>query len=246
LYPPILDATIFWLEKGIPLQFIKLVVYTDDEAAKTLPFFNAARQQYELKDSVKKGEISSAQAMDVINKEFKTETLSEHLPIVESEIEEFSKKAPPQKSVPSNINKQQTEKEYAYDFYISHARQQAEAVKLFAESLLAIDPSLKIFYDNSSLPAGSLWIKSVSDAIQNSKTFIAILSPEFNTSTYCWDEFQVAKTIEYSRSNKSFIKTIYFKTDPNLPVIFSIYSYIDCREEDINKLKDAAKYLVYK
>jgi|GEM_PF-736397 len=245
IVPAILDATIFWLEKGIPLQFIKLVVYTDDEVAKTLPLFNAAKQQYELKDSVKKGEISSAQAIDVINKEYKTKTLSEHLPIVESEIKGLSEKAPPE-SVPSNINKPQKQREYKYDFYISHARQQAEAVKTFAEALLAIDPSLKIFYDNASIPAGSLWIKSVSDAIQDARSFIAILSPEFNASTYCWDEFQVAKTIEYSRSNKSFIKTIYFKTDPNLPVIFSMYSYIDCTEEDINKLKDSAKFLVYK
>lgn len=244
--PAILDATLFWLEKGIPLEFVKLVVYTDEEAATTLPIFNSAKQQYALKDSVKKGEMSGAEAIDVINKEYKTKNLSEHLPIVEYEIKALSAKAPPQRNAVPESNKLQPQKEYEYDFYISHATEQAAAVKIFADALLAIDPSLNIFYDNSSLPGGSIWIKSVSDTIQNSRNFIAILSPEFNTSTYCWDEFQVAKTIEYGRKNQSFIKTLYFKTDPNLAAIFSIYSYIDCREEDINKLSDAAKYLVYK
>lgn len=241
IVPAILDASIFWLEKEIPLQYIKLVVYTDDEAEKTAAIFNTAKHQYELKNWIKKGEISGTEAIDVINKELNLQANTEYMPIVESEIKQMAGVEP----VTRSSTLKATDRECAYDFYISYAKAQAAAVKIFVEALLAINPSLKIFYDNTSLQQGSLWIKNMSDVIQDSENFICIFSPEYNTSDYCWDEFQFAKTIEY-RIAKPFIKVINFKKDPNQPAIMSMYSYIDCTEENIEKLKDAAKYLVYK
>jgi len=59
---------------------------------------------------------------------------------------------------------------------------------------------------------------------------------------FCWDEFQCAKAKEY-RTKQPVIKTINFITDSDMPLIMSVYSYIDCTEGDVNKLKDAVSML---
>jgi len=104
------------------------------------------------------------------------------------------------------------------------------------------DSSLKIFYDRSSIAPGAMWIRLISDAIQHSKQVVCILSPQYRDSDACWDEFQCAKAKEF-RTKSSVIKTINFITDADMPLIMAVYSYIDCTEGDISKLKDAVKTL---
>ena len=105
------------------------------------------------------------------------------------------------------------------------------------------NPQFRIFYDRDSIPTGGLWIKLISDAIQNSKNVVCILTPEYSQSAVCWDEFQCAKAKEY-RTKQPVIKTINFCNDANMPLILSIYSYIDCTEADLDKLKNAVAQLV--
>lgn len=256
MLPAILDAAIFWLESGLPLDCIKLVLYNDAQVAAALPIFIRAKQQYELKLSAQAGNISAAEAWKMF--ELKNQTQppgTATMVIVESEIKELVAKeipvppaapAPPQ---PSGSEDEEAEilaaqsEAREYDFFISYSHKQTPEVKHFVEALLQKNPQLNIFYDRTSIPAGGLWIKLISDAIQNSKAVICILSPQYSTSDVCWDEFQCAKAKEY-RTKQPVIKTINFYNDANLPLIMSIYSYIDCTEGDIEKLKNAVNDLM--
>lgn len=256
MLPAILDAAIFWLESGLPLDCIKLVLYNDAQVAAALPIFIRAKQQYELKLSAQAGNISAAEAWKMF--ELKNQTQppgTATMVIVESEIKELvAKEIPVPPAVPASPQPSGSEDKEAeilaaqsdareYDFFISYSHKQTPEVKYFVEALLQKNPQLNIFYDRTSIPAGGLWIKLISDAIQNSKAVICILSPQYTTSDVCWDEFQCAKAKEY-RTKQPVIKTINFYNDANLPLIMSIYSYIDCTEGDIEKLKNAVNDLM--
>ncbi len=279
MLPAILDAAIFWLESGLPLSCIKLVLRSETQVAAALPIFIQAKEQYELKKSAKAGDISATAAWKMFDQKTQTQMPgTATMLIVENEMKELAQKesviitpAPPSMPVPAPMpapasmpspspastakspqavpetkaakkipSTKNTSKEY--DFFISYSHKQIPEVKLFVEALLQQQPGLNIFYDKTSIPTGGLWIKLISEAIQNSKAVICILSPDYTASGPCWDEFQCAKVKEY-RSNQGVIKTINFFNDPNLPLIMAMYSYIDCTQGDIQKLKDCVQQL---
>lgn len=256
ILPAILDAAIFWLENGLPLTSIKLVLHNEAQVSAALPLFLNAKQQYQLKISAKAGNISATEAW----KMFELKSQTQHpgtasMVIVESEMQalaatEMAATVPvPAPQPPSSGGDTKTERmpanitAHGYDFFISYSHKQTPEVKHFVQALLRKNPQLNIFYDRTSIPAGGLWIKLISDAIQNSKAVICILSPQYSTSDVCWDEFQCAKAKEY-RTKQPVIKTINFYNDANMPLIMSIYSYIDCTEGDIEKLKNAVHDLL--
>ncbi len=135
-----------------------------------------------------------------------------------------------------------SEKKKNYDFFISYAHTHSELINKFVEQLKKTDNKINVFYDKDSIPPGSLWLKQISETIKNSKKVLVFLSPDYDNSPVCWDEFQCAKLLEYNLKT-SVIQTIYlYKHD--LPLIMGIYSYIDCREGDVNKLLKAIHQLI--
>lgn len=72
---------------------------------------------------------------------------------------------------------------------------------------------------------------------------IVLITPDYCNSPVCWDEFQCAKLIEYN-TRQQVIQTIYLFSEQALPPIMGIYSYIDCREGDLEKLIAATKSFV--
>jgi len=129
-----------------------------------------------------------------------------------------------------------------YDFFVSYSHKQEAEVLQFVKALKATSPRPKVFFDRTSIPQGGLWIKALSDAIRDARTFVAVLSPDYSSSLVCWDEFQCAKLKEYN-DRKPVIKTIRLFSDSNLPPIMGIHSYIDCAEGDLRKLRRAASLL---
>jgi hypothetical protein len=123
--------------------------------------------------------------------------------------------------------------------FVSYAHKQDQEVMVFVQELQARHPSLRIFYDRSAIPAGGRWLKLISDAVHQAHTFIAVLSPDYTASPVCWDEFQCAKLKEYS-TRASVIKTVRLYSDQALPPIIGIYSFVDCVEGDLAKLRASA------
>jgi hypothetical protein len=90
---------------------------------------------------------------------------------------------------------------------------------------------------------GGQWIKLISDAVHDASIFIAVLSPDYTASPVCWDEFQCAKLKEYN-TRTSVIKTVRLYSEQALPPIIGIYSYVDCVEGDLVKLRACASTVV--
>ena len=285
MLPAMLDASIFWMENGLPLHCIKLVVFSEQQAKAALPVFTRARQQNELKQSLRNGHITGATALKMMQAS-KQEQLPGEAPmqIVTSEINQLaqqqrqSRNVPgaipteaPKQSAPDNTffipprpvmaaapdipeksNSAETDHSVApgnatpamkYDYFVSYAHTHAAIIDAFVQNLLAADNNLHVFYDKDSIPQGGLWLKQISDAIQQSDKILIFLSPEYSSSPVCWDEFQCAKLMEYNRK-KQLIQTVYLYNDAAMPPIMGIYSWTDCREGDAGKLQQMATQLI--
>jgi len=300
MLPALLDASIFWMESGLPITCIKLVLFSEEQAAVALPVFIRARQQNELKQSMRNGNITGMDALKMLEIK-KQERLpgEESMQILTSEIKQMAEKekwenplpppfspvpapaqgagnkkanrplpsAPPAAAGPVDIpgapmpaplrgKDSSTEINKAaakpvtpgvipdeYDYFVSYAHKHTEEVEAFVKTMEARNKNICVFYDKSSIPAGGLWIKQISDAIQKSKKVLIFLSPDYSASMVCWDEFQCAKLIEYN-SKKQIIQTIYLYNDAAMPPIMGIYSWADCREGDKEKLEKIAASLV--
>jgi hypothetical protein len=182
-----------------------------------LPLFLKAKQQYDLKRSAQDGTISATDAwnmqqlknqantaqttmLPILETELKDlVTKEDHTSIEETEISAATRDVSPQPGV-DDINipeKKPANQSIIFNHTISLSAiriNQNTEVKNFCRLIAAEKSSIEyFFYDKTTIPAGGLWIKLISDAIQNSRTVICILSPQYSASDVCWDEFQCAK-----------------------------------------------------
>ncbi|HEX5026178.1 MAG TPA: toll/interleukin-1 receptor domain-containing protein [Agriterribacter sp.] len=228
MLPALLDNAIFWLQNGLPLKSIKLVLYRQEQAEKGLPIFESVKASVEAIQHPPKTIIAPAPpsfnpgSVDAIPGRAR-----------DGQTESFQ-----HGTGPSEIPEMPAPSKEMYDLFISYSHKQTNEVQQFVEAIQQKLNKLSIFYDRTSIPAGGLWIRKISDAIQHSKSVLCILTPEYSKSDVCWDEFQCARVMEL-RTKKSIIKTINFITDADMPPMFAIYSYIDCTEGDVLKLKNS-------
>ena len=244
MLPAIVEAAIFWLENGLPLQSLKLVLYSDEQVADGFPFFEKIKQDYEFSVREKEKPESyspfsknlAQKSVREINKLQDNELPNER---IEGDLSGGIDYPLAEKSDDSG-----TKKEDSYDLFISYAHTHSDLINTFVEHLKQKNNQLKIFYDKESIPPGGQWIKQISDTIQKSKKVLVFLSPDYDKSPVCWDEFQCAKLLEYNKK-RSVIQTIYlYKYEDEMPLIMGIYSYLDCREGDTEKLLAAIPNLV--
>jgi hypothetical protein len=245
ILPAIIEAAIFWLENGLPLKSIKLVLYSDEQVAEGHPLFNKIKLNHEF--SSKEKEINQYRSNTIKRNLDRTIFgMENNLPEIESSPEnempetlspfENDDFKPEPSSVPVSAKPEN------YDFFISYAHTHSELINNFVEQLKKTDSKINVFYDKDSIPPGGMWIKQISDTIGKSKKVLVFLSPDYDNSPVCWDEFQCAKLLEYNRKT-SVIQTIYLYKH-ELPLIMGIYSYLDCREGDMNKLFEAIPKLI--
>ena len=221
ILPALLQASYFCLNNGLPLDFLKLVVHSDEKAQQAIALFN------EFKKWVPVG---------------KTKVPPErHLPLSPpsvSKIDTGIKAAEPQVVAPPSVKK-------GYDYFLSYAHAHSKEIQRFVDTLKESDKTVSVFYDRESIPPGGLWIQQISSAIQQADKVLVFLSPEYDQSPVCWDEFQCAKLMEYN-CKKTIIQTVYLHghKETEMPLIMGIYSYIDCREGSTEKLQACVKQLL--
>ena len=121
------------------------------------------------------------------------------------------------------------------DIFISYAHKNKELVQHFVTSLKQKKSDIRLFYDDSSIPKGSQWLKEIADSIDRCKKVLVFISPEYVASLPCWDEFQCAKVRQY-KTNQQILLPIYLLNYAALPTIFEIHNWMDCREGDKEKL----------
>lgn len=219
MLPALIENAIFWLEQGLPLNAIKLVVYREDQVKTVREIFEKARREYEPPMPTEKPVAPATPPMQA-------------RPAAAPMAEAMAPPAPP--ALPQLADQ--------YDYFISYAHKDTALVNSFVASIQKHNERLKIFYDRSTIPPGGLWIKHISDAIQRARKVIILITPDYINSPVCWDEFQCAKLMEYN-TRQPIIQTIYLYSEKVLPPIMGIYSYIDCREGDMQKLHEATRSL---
>ena len=220
MLPALLQACQFWLKNGLPLQCIKLVVQSDDKALQAINLFS------EFKNSIQSMPVDTTTPAPPRAMPPRPPAAPE--PIVE----------PVQLPTPPPAKK-------GYDYFLSYAHVHSKEIQLFVDALKRNNSNLSVFYDKDSIPPGGLWIQQISAAIQQADKVLIFLSPDYDKSPVCWDEFQCAKLMEYNRK-KNIIQTVYLygHKETELPVIMGIYSYIDCREGNEEKIQHCVRKLL--
>jgi TIR domain len=216
ILPALLKAAYFWLQNGLPIKLLKLVVHRKEQAGEALPMFNNFKKNIPNSTTLQQNDIETEEQVIPENNEIEVvvDTTPAELP-------------------------QTTIKQQGYDYFLSYAHVHSKDVQYFVDELKAKKRELNIFYDKDNIPPGGLWIQQISAAIQKADKVLIFLSPDYDKSPVCWDEFQCAKLMEYNLK-KSIIQTIYLygHKDTPMPLIMGIYSYIDCREGSPEKIAD--------
>lgn len=247
MLPAIIEAAIFWFENGLPLKCLKLALFGETQVQQALPIFMNLKENYELLSPVKLHFASVAESIqrDSIRKselQNSDSNKDKHTEIRQSNQSNDTKHQPP--AVDDSLL-QTSDLFEEYDLFISYAHAHNTLITAFVENLKKQNPQLKVFYDKNSIPSGGIWLKHISDAIQRSRKVLVFLSPDYNNSPVCWDEFQCAKLIEYKRKAQ-IIQTIYLYDykELEMPPIMGIYNWIDCREADSEKLNNCLNIIL--
>ncbi len=229
----IIEAATFWLQRGLPLQSIKLVEINEKKAEDLRKVFAnyKAHESFDTSTGAKSDDSKVDQVIPAAARQVEAGRLP------------FAPKPPSiSRSVtatePAPIPTPVAAATELFDIFISYSHKNRDHVRYFIETLREKNPSLRIFYDSDSIPKGGQWLKEISRCIDKSKKVIVFLSKEFDESPACWDEFQCAK-VRQNRTGKNIIMNIYLLDHPELPTMFEIFNWIDCREADKQKLESA-------
>lgn len=237
MLPAMLEASHFWLRNGLPLDCIQIVVHRDELAKQALEIFNQFKTDITL-------HVQPSPAH---------QTAPAPRPVVVPQTNLWKKikrkmiKPAPVTTVepPTEVPPAPAPAKTGYDYFLSYAHVHAKEVQHFVDELKTKNSNLQVFYDKDSIPPGGMWIQQISAAIQKADKVLVFLSPEYDNSPVCWDEFQCAKLMEYNRK-KNIIQTVYLygHKQTEMPLIMGIYSYIDCREGSTDKISAAVQQLL--
>jgi len=229
----IIEAATFWLQRGLPLQSLKLVEINEKKAEDLRKVFAnyKAQESFNINTGAKSDQPKIDQLIPAAPHQAETDPLPfSPKKTLASRSVTATESAPVVKTVPAATDQ--------FDIFISYAHKNKDHVRYFIETLRQKNPSLRIFYDSDSIPKGGQWLKEISRCIDKSKKVLVFLSKEFDESPACWDEFQCAK-VRQNRTGKNIIMNIYLLDHPELPTMFEIFNWIDCREADKQKLEGA-------
>lgn len=262
LLPRLLEAAVFWLEQGLPIECLKIVAFKPAEAQVASGIFssfsasgrppapsaspNAVRAGNNEWKSGLAGVIAT-QVIETCTARLRDQLLAlatdDERPKVQALFDRLASDNPPLAD-DTPIGPTSTDAAMpACDVFVSYAHKQDPEVLAFVRELRHWYPRLSIFYDHDFIPAGGQWLKMISEAVHKARVFVAVLSPDYSASPVCWDEFQCAKLKEYN-TRTSVIKTVRLYSERELPPMMGIHSYVDCAEGDLEKLRGCAAKLL--
>ena len=260
ILPRLLRAAIFWLEEGLPINVLKLVVQSLPKVALARQLFKREKSDYAAQRRARKAAGADRELRVAWEERLASIVRREVISVCKQNLREAlmavavrDERAVLQRlftridlDVPrgaASVDAAVESDAVAYDVFVSYAHKQEREVKEFIKALDRIVPRPRVFFDRTSIRAGDLWIKKLSDAIRRARLFVAVLSPDYTASLVCWDEFQCAKLKEYT-TRQSLIRTIRLYSENDPPPMLGIYHHIDCAEGDVQKLRKSAAAVV--
>lgn len=136
----------------------------------------------------------------------------------------------------------QVKPNYAYDYFLSYSRADESLARALFDELRAIKPDVRIFYDRQELDSGAAWQQEIYAALDNCNRVIALLSPTYVLSKVCNEEYNIA-LLRQRESGRDVLIPLYVASAP-LPSYMKLTQFTDCRERDLDKLKQAAHQLL--
>lgn len=231
LLPRLLEAAIFWLEQGLPLERLNIVAFKPEDVPAVDAVFRRTKSAYEKRADKVAGRTAAVAEPSGVR--------GSRLPQIPSR--DVMRESGPR--LGADLVAADSPASTSFEVFVSYAHKQEQDVTQFVEALKQHVPPHRIFFDRTAIPTGGQWIRLLSDAVQKCRWFVAVLSPDYTASPVCWDEFQCAKLMEYT-TRQSIIKTIRLYKVDALPPIMGIYSYADCIEGDLQKLRASAKTIL--
>lgn len=138
----------------------------------------------------------------------------------------------------TNLAEPEPQSTYKYDYFISYSHENAREVNTIYHELLKLNPDLRIFIDHEMLNVGAAWQSQLYETIDECARVIAVYSPTYLTSKVCKEEFNIA--LMRHREEGEVLVPIYLYS-ANLPTYMRLIQFIDCRENDHEKIFSACR-----
>jgi len=232
MLPPLLDAALGWLEKGLPLDCIKIVTLRDTQAAEAERIFNARKLAYLTPrpaaatplagdDFLLGGGVDRGGASDGNFRSMDSGIASPD---------------------PAPAPAFETPAEPEYDVFISYSRKNARDSEMLETTLRRLRPEIRIFVDRKNLDVGCAWQIEIFESLDKCRKIVAMLSPEYIASKVCKEEFNIA-WLRGREADDDIIFPLYLYSAP-LPTYMKYKNFLDCREGDAQRIEEASRRLL--
>ena len=210
----LLDAAVHWLARGLPLDVIKIVIYSEDDARLLRPVF--AREKARHAPLRLLGPRDARGQREVM--------------------EGFRDRESPAAYGPGA--------EPVYDCFISYAREDAAEVEALVRTLKEVKPAARIFVDKLEIKPGQSWQSELDEALESCRKVIAVYSPAYLESKVCIEEFNMARLRHRESEDGVLVPIYLRTVDPKLPLYMRSLNYVDCREGDTRLIDSACRSVV--
>ena len=207
ILPPLLDATIHWLESGLPLDVVRIVAYSEADAVAAKSYFETAEQARQL---------LSEDIDNLITPEEETAGGEEYW--------------------------EQVDDDNLYDVFISFAHEDKAEMQALEAELRKLAPGVRIFLDRKSIDVGSAWQPAIFESLDHCRKVVPLFSPAYLKSEVCKEEFNIAWV--RSRESKQDVLFPLYAFSAKLPTYMKYRLYLDCREGNSDKIRDASRKLL--
>jgi hypothetical protein len=128
-----------------------------------------------------------------------------------------------------------------YDVFVSYCHADTDVAMIVVDELYQQQPGIRIFIDRTELEPGVAWQQKLYQSIDSARKVLTLYSPAYLASKACQEEYNIAQVL-HQRSEGSVLFPV-FARSADLPPYMSHWQYLDCREADEAKLKNACSRL---
>jgi hypothetical protein len=215
----ILRAAVSWIQRGLPLRLLKIVVHSQAHSRIALEGFSSIRR--ELGEQKRERTLGFIPAVNSQEQEPRAEPRQEP----QAEPRQEPQAEPRQ------------EPQAGYDVFLSYCHEDSETATIVKEELERLRPGVRIFFDRATLQAGASWLLQIAESLDGSRRVAALYTPHYWGSSYCKDEFTAALARQ-NDTRDAVLFPMYVLT-AQVPYLFRNIQYADCREGDKTKLTQA-------
>ncbi|MBP7394694.1 MAG: TIR domain-containing protein, partial [Zoogloea sp.] len=172
MLPPLLDAALGWLEKGLPLDCIKIVTLRDAQAAEAERIFNARKRAYLAP--------RPAAATPLAGDDFLLGGGVDRGGASDGNFRSMDSGIASPDTAPAPAFETPAEPEY--DVFISYSRKNAHDSEMLEKTLRRLRPEIRIFVDRKNLDVGCAWQIEIFESLDKCRKIVAMLSPEYIAS----------------------------------------------------------------